>query len=81
MSKIIEATASVVTVLNIEEVTMEGLSAHDNTSKKIRHLNSVGYTNGQIEKIFQKIGVTTKGGSPIRYQHIRNVLITPLTGK
>jgi Holliday junction resolvasome RuvABC DNA-binding subunit len=63
----------------VAEVTAELVAGHDNTSKKIRYLNSLGYSNGEIEKIFQNIGVTTKTGSPIRYQHIRNVLITPLT--
>ena len=74
-------TSAAATVLNINDVTIESLSAFDNTSKKIRALNALGYSNGNIEKIFQNIGITTKSGSPIRYQHIRNVLITPLTGK
>lgn len=63
------------------EIVLEDIASADNTSKKIRLLNSMGYSNGEIEKIFQRIGITTKTGSPIRYQHIRNVLITPLTGK
>ena len=68
-------------ILKIEDVTSEMLNLWDNTSKKIRGLHAVGYTNGQIEKIFITNNVTTKTGTPIRYQHIRNVLITPLTSK
>lgn len=48
------------------------------TSKKIRGLASQGYTTSEIEKIFIKVGVTTKLGAPIRYQHIRNVLHTQI---
>lgn len=60
------------------EVTAELLAQWDNTSKKIRGLSALGLKNGEIEKAFQAHGVTTKTGSPIRYQHIRNVLITPI---
>lgn len=67
--------------VSIDDVTSEMLNVWDNTSKKIRGLHAAGYTNGQIEKIFIKHGVSTKQGGAIRYQHIRNVLITPLTGK
>lgn len=37
------------------------------TSGKIRYLDSVGYKRSEIEVILN-----------IRYQHVRNVLITPL---
>lgn len=37
------------------------------TSSKIRYLDSEGFTRSQISKILEK-----------RYQHVRNVLITPL---
>lgn len=74
-------TKNTTTKIAVTEVTSELVAGQDNTSKKIRYLNSLGYTNGEIEKIFQNIGVTTKTGSPIRYQHIRNVLITPINQK
>lgn len=38
-----------------------------NTSQKIRFLDAQGYTRGQIAKYLDK-----------RYQHVRNVLITPV---
>jgi hypothetical protein len=57
------------------------LSAHASTSGKIRALHALGYSRSQIEKILKEQGVTTKNGDSIRYQHIRNVLITPLTSK
>ena len=38
------------------------------TSARIRYLDSEGWTRGQIAKKLNK-----------RYQHVRNVLITPVT--
>lgn len=50
------------------------------TSKKIRFLASQGMSTADIYK-FLKGKVTTKTGGEIRYQHVRNVMITPLTSK
>lgn len=52
------------------------------TSKKIRFLISqapegtspVAFAYNQLKKF----GVTTKNGGEIRYQHVRNVAITPI---
>lgn len=38
-----------------------------NKSQKIRHLHSLGYKTGEIAKLLE-----------IRYQHARNVIITPV---
>lgn len=43
------------------------LSAQSTTSAKIRKLDSLGYSRGDIAKFLNK-----------RYQHVRNVLITPI---
>jgi hypothetical protein len=51
------------------------------TSAKIRYLSGTGMTTGAIEKALKAYGVTTKNGDPIRYQHVRNVLMTKLTTK
>lgn len=51
------------------------------TSKKIRYLLSLGKSVAEIYKLFKEYGVTTKAGGEIRYQHVRNVAITPLTSK
>jgi len=40
------------------------------TSAKIRHLNRAGFTTSQIALMLDK-----------RYQHVRNVLLTPLKGQ
>jgi hypothetical protein len=53
------------TTTDITTVNLEGL----NTSQKIRHLHSLGFTRGQIAKFLEK-----------RYQHVRNVLVTPIKG-
>jgi hypothetical protein len=47
----------------IESVNLDGL----NISGKIRALSAAGFSNGQIAKYLDK-----------RYQHVRNVLITPV---
>ena len=57
------------------------LSKFDSTSKKIRYLSSLNMSRGQIERKLFELGVRTKEGNPIRYQFIRNVLLTPLTSK
>lgn len=46
------------------------LKEHGNVSKVIRFLSASGLTKGEIAKVTGK-----------RYQHVRNVLITPLTTK
>lgn len=55
------------------------------TSKKIRYLISKA-PEGESRVAFahkklKEYGVTTKQGGEIRYQHVRNVSITPLTSK
>ncbi len=42
------------------------LQNHDTISSKIRYLSGKGKTRGEISRILN-----------IRYQHVRNVLITP----
>lgn len=44
-------------------------------SPYIRYLSSEGKSRKEIVNIFKQQGVE------IRYQHVRNVLITPLVGK
>lgn len=46
------------------------LKEHGNVSKVIRYLAGSGLSKGEIAKVTGK-----------RYQHVRNVLITPLTTK
>jgi hypothetical protein len=45
----------------------ELIAKHGNKSKAIRALNAAGSTRGEIAKMLK-----------IRYQHVRNVLITPV---
>ncbi len=51
------------------------VSSLPTTSAKIRFLLAKGWTRGKIVK---EGGITTKQGLPIRYQHVRNVEITPI---
>ena len=64
----------------VVETTEEKLPVYDeekiktmNVSQSIRYLHALGYTRGQIVKQFPKIK-----GRTILYQHVRNVLITPV---
>jgi len=47
-----------------------------NTSQTIRYLTASGMGRGDIVRWFMD-----NRGRSIRYQHVRNVQITPLTGK
>lgn len=57
------------------------------TSKMIRFLATHFVAKGDekpyafIEKKLKEFGVTTRNGDHIRYQHVRNVMLTPLTSK
>ena len=51
-----------------EKTIDKKLSTFKNVSTKIRYLDSVGYSRSQISK---KLNII--------YQHVRNVLITPIT--
>lgn len=53
-----------------------GLDKLPTKSAMIRHLHSLGKTRSEIVKI-----ITEFQGKPIIYQHVRNVLITPLKRK
>lgn len=50
------------------------------TSKKIRYLLSQGMSVKEVYN-FLKGKVTTKAGGEIRYQHVRNVAMTKLSGE
>jgi len=50
----------------IEEVDLSNL----NISQKIRKLHSLGFSRGSIAKFLNK-----------RYQHVRNVIVTPIATK
>ena len=52
------------------------LSKFPSKSAAIRSLSAEGKTRSEIVKI-----ISEAQGRPIRYQHVRNVLITPLVGK
>lgn len=58
------------------EINLSGL----NTSQAIRLCSSKGMSTAQIYN-YLKGKVTTKNGGEIRYQHVRNVLMTKLTTK
>lgn len=58
--------APVVITADMQKV-LDGFDAEMTTSAKIRALDSAGWTRSQIAK-----------GLNIIYQHVRNVLITPL---
>jgi hypothetical protein len=50
-----------------KDISKVDLSACSTTSAKIRVLNAAGFSTGAIAKFLDK-----------RYQHVRNVLITPV---
>lgn len=54
----------------LTEIDAIDLTGYDTKSSRIRFLNSKGFTRSQIA-----------GRLNIRYQHVRNVLVTQLTTK
>lgn len=67
----VEETKGVVAPASAPKYNGQALiKEHGSKSAAIRFLNSKGETTGAIAKILG-----------IRYQHARNVLVTPLTGK
>ena len=55
--------------------TVDGYTTAETTSAKIRLLFAAGWTRYKITK---HGGIKTRNGDPIRYQHVRNVLLQPL---
>lgn len=45
-------------------------------SARIRYLSEQGYSRSEITKL-----IKNAHGGDLRYQHVRNVLMTPLVGK
>lgn len=56
----------------------ELFETHKNKSSVIRFLSSEGLSVKEITKILQEAGITSANGTPIRYQHVRNVIKQPL---
>lgn len=52
-----------------QQTMINQLTGYGSTSARIRYLDSVGYSRGDIGRILQ-----------IRYQHVKNVLDFPLKG-
>ena len=57
-----------------EQVTFNNLTTK---SGWIRYLTSLGWSRGEIVRYLNE--TVLKGKNPIRYQHVRNVLITQVT--
>jgi len=49
-------------------------------SSQIRYLDSLGMKKGQIAKILTEIHYP-EGNKKVLFQHVRNVLITPIKGQ
>ena len=63
----------VVTVVDADVQLKAEVSALVSMSAKIRYLNAAGWSNGKISKY-----LTELEGKLVRYQWVRNVLITPI---
>ena len=57
----------------VAKYELQGLiETHKTKSAVIRYLSSQGLSRSEIVKVFNN------GGDPIRYQHVRSVLIAPV---
>ena len=60
---------------------LEGLGTCANLSQRIRFLNGKGWSKGDISRFLTKYEAEHhKRDKEVRFQHVRNVLITPLKG-
>lgn len=67
------------TTNNNEEVdTLSFFNTLTTKSSQIRFLDSIGYTRSNIVKFMNKHSQHKKIDQHILYQHVRNVLITPI---
>lgn len=73
MTKQIKKTAAP----TLQEQTM----ALGTTAQKIRFLAAQGESVKSIHKLLNAWGVTTAKGGELRYQHVRNTVLMPLTTK
>lgn len=83
MAKILVDTSATETKSSDPMATYRQLIAGTTeTSKIIRKLRAaIGDHEkpvAKIEQLLKQLGVTTKAGEPIRYQHVRNVLTQSL---
>lgn len=82
MSKKNQEAAIVTTEATNVEQTMEQkvtAIANDttkNVSVRIRELHALGLKYGAIQKAITASGYKTKNGTDIRFQHVRNVILT-----
>lgn len=66
-------SSKVKSLVKSEQVKFDALTTK---SGWIRYLTSLGWTRGQIVKYLNES--VLKGKKQIRYQHVRNVLLTPV---
>jgi len=64
------ATKAVVSLTKAQQKVVDGLPT---VSARIRYLDGEQFTRSQITKL-----ITNASGGELRYQHVRNVLLTPL---
>lgn len=76
MSKNVEQKSEVVTQPSYYEVLMTLTTK----SSQIRYLDSQGLKKGEIAKILTSIHYPD-GSKKVLFQHVRNVLITPIKGQ
>lgn len=74
MSKSSEKMVVTSTNSRFEEIYSSSIS----TSEKIRSLHNEGMSRSDIVKFFNDKGYLSKNNHPMRYQMVRNILITPI---
>lgn len=66
-------TRAPTTGIQLDEAQKAKFDGMQTKSDRIRFLSSLGYKNGPIAKFLSSVY-----GKEVRYQHVRNVLKTPL---
>lgn len=72
-TSVVELTAEQKLANQVKEIASD---TSKNVSYRIRELAGLGLKYGPIQKALNEAGYRTKNGTEIRFQHVRNVLLT-----
>lgn len=68
-------------VKKVDNATLQGLQGCVNLSQRIRYLHTHGWSKGDIARFLTNYEKEHHGRTKeVRFQHVRNVIITPIKG-
>ena len=73
-----ETTVMSDALLRASKIREVASDTNKNVSVRIRELHTMGVKMGDIKRALTEVGYRTKNGTEIRFQHVRNVINTPV---